>query len=114
MTASDDPLRLLFVTAPEQDAEALVTTLVSERLIACGNIVPGVRAVYRWKGEVCRETEAALWLETTESSLSAAMDRIVELHPYDTPKVVALAPDAVNRGYLAWAQDNTGGRATDR
>ncbi len=96
-------LRLLFVTAPEADAERIVQRLVEERLVACGNILPGARSIYVWKGELCRDTEAVLLMETTAARLDDALARLRALHPYECPKLVVLDPIGVNDDYLAWA-----------
>lgn len=112
MTEPADPddhsLRVLFVTAPEDDADRIVSTLVDERLIACGNIIAGARSIYRWQGDVCRETEAVLLMETDAATVDAAMARLTQLHPYDTPKLIALPVAAVNGDYLAWVRAATG------
>ncbi|MEM6996835.1 MAG: divalent-cation tolerance protein CutA [Myxococcota bacterium] len=102
-----DALRVLLSTAAPEDAERIVATLVEERLVACGNIVPGVLSIYRWKAEVCREAESVLIMETTAARVSAAMERLAALHPYDTPKIVALSPDRVLDTYLQWACEAT-------
>lgn len=104
---ADDDLRILFATASPDDAPRLVSTLVSEHLIACGNILPGARSIYRWQGEVCDDEEAVLLMETTVDRLAAAMTRLAELHPYDVPKIIALAPTDVLPSYLAWAREMT-------
>lgn len=104
---ADDDLRILLATASPDDAPRLVSTLVSEHLIACGNILPGARSIYRWQGEVCDEQEAVLVMETTIDRLPAAMTRLAELHPYDVPKIIALSPTDVLPSYLAWAREMT-------
>ena len=36
----------------EVEATAMVRDLIEDRLIACGNILPGMRSIYCWEGEV--------------------------------------------------------------
>ena len=107
------PIVVLFVTAPPDAADRIVSTLVDERLVACGNIVPGVSSVYRWKGQVCRDTEAIVFMETPVAHKAAAIARLRELHPYEVPKIVELAPSSVNADYLQWAWAATDPTATD-
>ncbi|MBU1706628.1 divalent-cation tolerance protein CutA, partial [bacterium] len=46
---------ILMTTLPGMDAAlTMVRTLVEERLIACGTVLPGGISQYRWKGELCR------------------------------------------------------------
>ena len=58
-SASDDYV-VVYVTALEADSRRLATGLLEAQLAACINIVPAVTSIYRWKGEVCTDTEALL------------------------------------------------------
>jgi periplasmic divalent cation tolerance protein len=95
-------LHVLFVTAPPAEAPTLVRTLVEERLVACGNVLPGARSIYRWEGALCDDEEAVVLMETTAERLTTAMERIRELHSYECPKVVALAAATVLDAYARW------------
>ena len=54
-------VRVVLVTCPHAEAAAgLARTLVEERLAACGNLLPGLRSIYRWEGEVQDEPEVLL------------------------------------------------------
>ena len=42
--------QIVLCTVPDRDtAEQIATTLVTEQLAACVNIVPGITSVYRWE-----------------------------------------------------------------
>ena len=41
-------MRLVISTAPAQEAPKLARKLVEESLVACVNIIPGVRSIYKW------------------------------------------------------------------
>ena len=102
-------LALVLVTAPDPDtAASLARALVEERLAACGNLIPGVRSIYRWQGEVCDESEVLLILKTRQDAVEALRARVVALHPYECPEVVALSPTAVHPPYLAWVLGQVG------
>ncbi len=104
MSASD--VRLVFVTAPDPaTARELARTLVRERLAACANLVAGITSVYHWEGAVQEEGEVLLIFKTHAARLSAFESRLSELHPYEVPECVALAPVAVLPAYLAWLED---------
>ena len=104
MPADAPPLALLYATAPDADAAAaLARALVEERLVACGNVLPGVRSVYRWDGAVTEAPEAVLICKTTAAKADAAAARLAELHPYDVPAVVRLDAGGGAPAFLAWA-----------
>lgn len=94
---------LALVTVPTAEAAAgLARTLVEEGLAACGNVVPGLRSIYRWEGTVHDEPEALLLLKTRAERFEALARRVVELHPYQVPEVLRLGVDGGNEPYLAW------------
>jgi periplasmic divalent cation tolerance protein len=87
---------VVLVTAPTAEGAAeIARALVAERLAACGNVVPGLRSIYRWEGKVQEDDEVLLVLKTTRARFEALRDRVLALHPYEVPEVIALAVEAV-------------------
>jgi periplasmic divalent cation tolerance protein len=94
---------VVLVTAPDADVAArLARTLVEEKLAACGNVVPGLRSIYRWKGAVEEASEVLLVLKTARDRLRDLSDRVRALHPYEVPEVVALPIVGGNEEYVDW------------
>lgn len=89
-------------TSGPQEARSIAKTLVSERLVACANIIDGATSVYRWDGEVKEDTETLLIAKTLIARRDEAMDRLRELHSYETPCVVAYDIAAGLPDYLDW------------
>ena len=90
------------VTTPPDQADEIAAALVGERLAACVNVVPGVRSVYRWEGEVARDDEALLIVKTTAATLPALEDALRRIHPYDNFELVALDAAGGAPAYLEW------------
>jgi periplasmic divalent cation tolerance protein len=94
---------VILITAPSAEvAAAIARTLVEERLAACGNVVPGVRSIYRWEGAVQDEAEVLLVLKTGRGALPALKLRLKELHPYQVPELLALPVEDGLAPYLDW------------
>ncbi len=102
-------MRLLICTTTPDQAAPLLRQLVEERVVACGNIVPGVRSFYWWEGEVQDELECLLVMETSADGIDAKIARIEQLHSYEVPKIVALDPREVLGSYLSWVVEMSGG-----
>ncbi len=95
--------RVVLMTAPdEESAEALVTTLVNEGVVACGTILPGALSIYRWRGALEREREVMLLLKTTRDGVARVLERVPTLHPYEVPEVLVLPVEAGHPPYLDW------------
>jgi periplasmic divalent cation tolerance protein len=90
--------------AEEADAARVARVLIDERLIACANIVPGARSLYRWEGAVRDEREVLVLMKTRKQDWTALLSRLHELHPYDTPECLAVRVAAGAPKYLAWLE----------
>ncbi|MCB9745440.1 MAG: divalent-cation tolerance protein CutA [Alphaproteobacteria bacterium] len=83
-------MRVVFVTLPAEDAEAMLLLLLRERLVAGGSILPMVHSRYWWNGEIVAQQEAAIMMETASDRLDECVARIRELHAFDAPRILVL------------------------
>ena len=107
-------MSVMFVYATAADAgEAarIGRAVVSERLAACANILPGMRSYYWWEGQLAEGAETVLILKSTNERLSALIARVKELHSYDCPCIEALAVADGNPAFLDWVARETQGDA---
>jgi periplasmic divalent cation tolerance protein len=107
MTDPTDALVVLVTTPTPERAAEIARAVVEERLAACGNVVPGLRSIYRWEGQIQDEGEALLVLKTTRARFEALKERVRALHPYQVPEVIALPVQAGSAPYLAWIAAET-------
>jgi len=99
---------ICFCACPDADvAGRIATALVEERLAACVNVLPGVASVYRWQGAVERADEVMILAKTTHERLATLGARILALHPYELPEVVAVEAAGGLPDYLAWIAAET-------
>lgn len=94
---------VLLATFPDPDKAAeIARTLVDEQLAACVNLVPQIRSIYRWEGKVEDGSETLGVIKTTRERYAQLASRLVELHPYDVPEVLAIPLADGHAPYLAW------------
>jgi periplasmic divalent cation tolerance protein len=86
----------------EEQAGRLARVLVERRLAACVQVLGPVTSTYRWQGAVESAREWLCLLKTTRARYRELEAALVELHPYDTPEVVAVPLAAGSRRYLDW------------
>lgn len=100
--------RIVLSTAgAEQQARSIARRLVDERLAACVNIVGPIRSVYRWRDAVEDEPEFLLLIKTRASLLGRVERRVIELHSYEVPEVLALSLSGGSATYLGWLLEST-------
>jgi len=96
-------VRLVFMTAPDEALAAQIAgRLVEEELVAQADILPGVRSIYRWEGEICDDSEVLVIFKTLAAKVPLVSERILALHPYDCPVVVSVPVEGGSRAYLDW------------
>lgn len=90
-------------TCPDAaSADMIARTLVTERLAACVNRLPGVHSTYRWHGQVEQAEEVLLLIKTTADRLDALTARLRALHPYELPELIAVEACSGLSAYLDW------------
>jgi periplasmic divalent cation tolerance protein len=103
----DAAMRLVLCTVPDEPTAArLAHTLVEEGLAACVNRLP-VGSTYAWQGRICEDNEVLLLIKTGASRYAALEARLLELHPYDLPEVVAFDTTVGLDRYFAWVESST-------
>ncbi|HEY3353941.1 MAG TPA: divalent-cation tolerance protein CutA [Polyangia bacterium] len=94
---------LVLTTAPSSEVAADIgRTVVDEGLAACVNVVPGLRSIYRWEGQLCDDAEVLCLMKTRAELFEPLRARIVGLHPYQVAEVIALPITAGSAPYLDW------------
>ncbi|MGH9374229.1 MAG: divalent-cation tolerance protein CutA [Vicinamibacterales bacterium] len=104
-----DPDYVIVLTTLPADADGpgFGRTLVDERLAACVNLLPLMESVFRWEGQVERDTERQVIIKTSRDRVVALWDRIKELHPYEVPEFVVLPIHDGSDAYLRWLGEST-------
>ena len=93
----------IYATFPDMEtAEAIGRELVSARLVACANLLPEMKSIYRWDGALEEATEVVAILKTQPDRAERVIAEIERLHPYDTPAIVVLPIAKGSRRYLDW------------
>lgn len=106
-----DGFVVVFMTVPDgETAGRIARTLTEERLVACVNIVPGVRSIYRWEDKLCDDSEVLCLCKTRAELFSALRERVSALHPYSVPEIIAVPLAHGSAAYLAWVAQSTAGR----
>jgi periplasmic divalent cation tolerance protein len=99
---------LIYTTISNSElADQMAKQLVEERLVACANIVPMVKSVYIWQGDLVNNDEAVIFFKTTKKLEQDAINRIKALHIYELPCIVTLNISNGDSGFLNWINQAT-------
>jgi len=100
---------IVLCNCPPDDALRIARTLVDGQYAACVNLIPGVTSIYSWAGEVCEDTETTLLIKTSRQRMSALRQKILEIHPYSVPEIIAspIEGAASHAPYVKWVKEMT-------
>jgi periplasmic divalent cation tolerance protein len=107
-TSSSEPIVVVMTAANREEASRIAEMLVEARLAACVQILPEMQSVYRWQGEIARESEVMLLAKTTLDRFDDLDRSVREIHSYETPEIIALPVTAASEPYLDWLQEEVG------
>lgn len=99
-------LSVYAVFANAEEAERIGRAVVEERLAACINILGPVRSIYRWQGKIETAEEVAAIFKTHHWRADALIERIAQLHSYDTPCIASWPIEKILARYADWVEDS--------
>ena len=100
-----EPMSYIFVimtTPNKEEASKIVRGLLEERLIACANIVGPVSSVFWWQGKIDEENEVLVLMKSHKNLFERLSKRVMEIHSYDVPEIIALPIIEGAPPYLGW------------
>lgn len=104
-----DVLVILCTFPDSGQARQIGTALVEKQLAACVNLVPAVESIYRWQGKVETTNEVLAIFKIPAAAFPAFEQALTELHPYEVPEIIAVAPDKIAAPYRDWVFGETCG-----
>ena len=96
-----------FTIDDREVADHIVSQLLNQRLVACGQRIGPIVSRYWWQGKQEETEEWLVLLKTTDVLAERVVGAVKELHTYDTPDVLIHPASGGNSGYLSWVDSET-------
>jgi len=94
---------IFLVTVPNiEEGKKIAKLLVESKLAACVNIIHNILSIYRWKGEIEEDNEYLLLIKTIEENNQLIIQKINEIHSYETPECIGFKIEKGSEKYLNW------------
>ncbi|KAH7728061.1 CutA1 divalent ion tolerance protein [Aphelenchoides avenae] len=91
------------VTAPSMEVgQQIAREIVGKKLAACVNIVPQVKSIYSWKGNIEEDSEVLMIIKTKTERVDDLKRTVLQNHPYDVPEFISLPIQTGSEAYLKW------------
>jgi len=93
----------IFITVSTRaEADKIAEVLLTERRVACTNIIPGVSSLFWWQEKLDSAQENLLIAKTKASQLDEVVRLVKENHSYQVPEIIAVPIVGGNQDYLEW------------
>ena len=100
-------LVVLITAGSYEEAHKIADALVSQRRVACVNIVSDVNSLFWWQGKVEEAKESLLVVKTRAVLFPEIVKLVKGIHSYEVPEIIALPIVDGNADYLAWIDKET-------
>lgn len=107
-TVNSEMTMVIWCTAPTAlNAIKISRNLVESKLVACVNVIPGVKSIYEWDGKIEESDEHLLFIKTRKELFQQVRERIIDLHEYDVPEIIGVPITHGHQPYLDWINFST-------
>ncbi len=99
---------LILTTWPDEHiARQSAKSWLDRNLVACVNILPKMRSMYKWDGILHTDTEHQMLIKTTKNRIEQLKQDILQKHPYECPEILILPVTGGHDEYMNWITGNT-------
>jgi periplasmic divalent cation tolerance protein len=106
-------IQITTTTETKEQAENIAKHLVEAKIAACVQIVGQITSIYRWKGKVENAQEWLCLIKTRDDLYNKVEDAIKNLHPYETPEIIAVPIIKGSKEYLIWIDEELENKTED-
>ena len=100
----EDYIQVYTTTEKKEDAKKIANILVNKKLAGCIQIIGPILSTYWWKNNVETEEEWLCLIKSKKSLFEKLEKAIKEVHPYETPEIIALPIITGSKDYLKWLE----------
>ncbi len=98
-------IQIQWTASSLEEARAILETLLVEKLICCGSIIPFAESWYVWEGEVVTEQEMKVVMKTMAHLFKKVEKVIKNNHTYEIPEILVFTIKNGSDSYLQWMRD---------
>ena len=102
-----DFLLVLSTVPNEETAAKIAQNLLADRLAACVTRTAACHSMYWWKGQIEKDEEYILFIKTQADRYPELERKLIAIHPYDVPEVIAIPLVQGHDKYLEWLKGET-------
>lgn len=91
-----------------EEAKKIATSVITQKLAACCQIVPQLHSVYMWKGKLEEASEVLLRMKTLRKEVPALLAFLEKNHSYEVPELLLFSPECLSQSYFRFVETSVG------
>ena len=96
-------IKLGYITCKStKEANTIANILLDKKLIACGNIIPKIHSIFKWKNKIVKTTENILLVKTNVNKVKQIIRVVCKIHSYEKPCIIFLDLQKGNKTFMNW------------
>ena len=101
--------KLFYMTCKNKiEANKIALDLVKKDLVACANIIPGVKSYFKWnKKKINIIKESILIGKTVKKNMNKIIFHVKKISSYECPCIVFVDIKNGNKDFLSWIKSST-------
>lgn len=100
-------IQIQTTVASKEEGQKIADALVDLKLAACVQIIGPITSTYRWRSKVENTQEWLCRIKTRTELYERIEKKILAIHSYETPEIIAIPIERSSADYMAWLNDVT-------
>jgi periplasmic divalent cation tolerance protein len=106
MTDSEN-IVVLVTTISVEEAQKIAGLLLSQKKVACVNIIKEADSMFWWRGKIESARESLMLIKSSKSRLDDIISIVKSVNSYEVPEIIALPIIGGSAEYLNWMGQET-------
>ena len=87
-----------------EDAKKIASTIITEHLAACCQIIPQLHSVYIWEDKLEQTSEVLLRMKTLRSRVPELLSFLEKNHSYKVPELLLFSSECLSQTYYRFVE----------
>lgn len=98
-------MHLVYITtASKEEALKISHSLISQKLVACCNIIENATSVYEWEGQIKEESESIIIAKTSQELVQQVINYTKSIHSYKCPCIFSIKIEESDKDFTKWVE----------
>lgn len=96
---------LVYITCANfSEAQNIAQALLTNKLIACANLIDKIYSMYWWNEQIQQDSETIIIAKTQKALFENLINEVKKIHSYNCPCIISVPIEGGYKPYLDWIE----------